>query len=71
MKEKSKLLKYINDILKIGLGFERLFFFILIFLILCHICACLWVIIAVLNASGEESNLVFDETWMGDYIDLG
>lgn len=69
IKEKSKLLRYINEILKIGLGFERLFFFILLFLILCHICACLWIIIAVLNAEGPEISLDFDETWMGKYVD--
>lgn len=33
MKERSKLLKYLNEILKIGLGFERLVFFVLIFFI--------------------------------------
>ena len=31
VKERTKLLKYLNDILKIGLGFERLFFFAMIF----------------------------------------
>ena len=44
MKEKNKLLKYLNEFLKLGLGFERLFFFILIFFILIHIVTCLWII---------------------------
>jgi len=44
MKERSKLLKYLNEILKIGLGFERLVFFIILFFILAHIVACIWVI---------------------------
>ena len=30
----------------IGLGYERLFFFFLIFLILTHIATCLWIILA-------------------------
>ena len=42
VKERNKLVKYLNEILKIGIGFERLLFFILIFLVLCHIVACLW-----------------------------
>lgn len=45
MKEKNKLVKYVDDILKIGVGFERLLFFVFIFMLLCHIIACLWYII--------------------------
>ena len=48
LKEKSKLMKYLNEFLKISLGFERMFFFVLVFLILTHICSCLWIIIASL-----------------------
>ena len=48
MKEKNKLLKYLNDFLKIGLGFERLFFLLLIFFVLIHIVTCLWLITASL-----------------------
>ena len=46
VKERSKLLKYLNEILKIGLGFERLVFFVMIFFIMAHIITCLWVITA-------------------------
>jgi hypothetical protein len=42
VKDRNKLVKYLNEILKIGIGFERLVFFILIFLVLCHIVCCLW-----------------------------
>ena len=42
VKERNKLVKYLNEILKIGIGFERLIFFILMFVTLCHIVACLW-----------------------------
>jgi hypothetical protein len=47
MKEKNKLLSHINEYLKIGAGFERLFFFVMIFLLCCHVGTCLWIIIAV------------------------
>jgi hypothetical protein len=46
VKQRSQLLKYLNDFLKIGLGFERLFFFAMIFLLLSHILTCIWVITA-------------------------
>ena len=42
VKERNKLVKYLNEVLKIGIGFERLLFLMLIFLILQHIVACLW-----------------------------
>ena len=41
-KEKSKLVKFLNEKLKISVGFERLLFFILLFTVLCHIVSCLW-----------------------------
>ena len=41
-KEKGRLIKFLNEKLKISVGFERLLFFILLFVILCHIAACLW-----------------------------
>ena len=44
VKERSKLLKYLNEILQIGLGFERLLFFVLIFMIGAHFVTCIWVI---------------------------
>jgi hypothetical protein len=46
MKEKSKLLTFINQFLNLGLSFERLFFFMLVFIILSHISTCLWVMVA-------------------------
>lgn len=45
MKDKGKFLKFFTDLLKVGLGFERLFFFILLFLIMSHIVTCLWIMI--------------------------
>mmetsp|Transcript_24636 Transcript_24636/g.38290 ORF Transcript_24636/g.38290 Transcript_24636/m.38290 type:complete len:163 (+) Transcript_24636:1102-1590(+) len=61
MKEKNKFLKYLNDFLRLGLGFERLFFFFLIFMLLCHYSTCLWVTIA-----GLQNDKGFDGTWMED-----
>ena len=58
VKERSRIFKYINDLMKVGVGFERLFFFLLIFFMLSHIVSCLW----VLTAS-------FNETKAGTWLD--
>ena len=62
IKERGKFIKYVNDIIKVGVGFERLAFFVFIFLIICHIVSCLWVMTA----------MMFDEdlstTWLGDLL---
>jgi hypothetical protein len=65
MKEKSKLMKYLNDILKIGHSLERLLFFVIIFFILCHISSCLWLMIASFN------NETFEGTWVEEFSGKG
>lgn len=57
VKERSKLFKYVQEFLKIGIGFERLFFFVCSFFILIHIVACVWVMVAQLES---------EENWMID-----
>ena len=42
VKEKNKIAKYLNDIFRISAGMERLVFFIMLFIVLCHIVCCLW-----------------------------
>lgn len=65
VKDRSKVMKYLNDFLKIGLGFERLFFFIIIFIILAHIVSCIMVITAQLGADErEDGTLDYSRTWM-------
>jgi len=58
IKEKAKLLKYLNNLLKVGLAFERLFFFFLISIIVVHIVTCLFVIVAAV------SDHTFKDTWI-------
>ena len=64
MKEQSKILSYISDFLSIGLGYERLIFFAMIFFLLCHSVACLWIIQA--NLSSDE-----DALWKGTWVEAG
>jgi hypothetical protein len=61
VKERSKLLKYVRELVKLGYGFERLAFMTIAFLLICHIIACLWVFFATFSDD-------FQGTWMeGDY----
>ena len=46
MKDQNKILKQINEFLKISAGLDRLIFFVLTFSLLCHIATCLWVVCA-------------------------
>ena len=63
IKQKSKLLAYINEFLKIGFGMERLLFFLIVFMILSHLASCLWIIMATLyNPDGS-----FKGTWMENF----
>ena len=43
VKEKSKLFKFVQEYIKIGTGFERLVFGLLIFVVIIHIVSCLWI----------------------------
>jgi hypothetical protein len=42
VKERNTLIKYVNDLLKLSAGFERLIFFVIISIVLIHICGCFW-----------------------------
>ena len=64
MKEKNKLFKYINEYLKIGAGFERLFFFLMIFVLCCHVGTCLWLIIAVVINDYDKE---YEGTWLNSF----
>lgn len=62
IKERNKLLRYMNDSLKIGHGFDRLMFFGLVFVILIHCFACIMVVF------GELFYLEGDnESWLTPY----
>ena len=60
VKQRQMLIKYVNEILQLNAGFERLIFFVMMSLILCHICCCFWVILANLNQDSDE----FIDTWL-------
>jgi len=65
IKQRSQLLKYLSEFLKIGLGFERLFFFAIIFMVLCHILTCIWIITPSLVDKDKNA-----ESWMDPFSDV-
>ena len=66
MKDQSKLLKQIHEILKIGAGLESLFFFLIVFLLLTHIGACMWITIAQLEMDFRQTE-DYKTTWLEDH----
>ena len=42
----NEVVKYFQDTLKIGLGFQRLFFMLMVFIIFTHVISCLWIMAA-------------------------
>lgn len=61
MRDRNRLLKYLSDFFRFGLGFERLFFFILLFLMLVHILACLFIFVA----QGDDNSV--KDSWVNYY----
>lgn len=54
-------MKKVSESFKIGIGFQRLVFFTLIFFLTVHIFACLWLIVA--NMYDEE----YKGTWLEEF----
>ena len=49
-------MKIFTDFLKIGLGFERLLFVLLLAMIGIHIVTCLWILFPMIIHAGEVEN---------------
>jgi hypothetical protein len=68
VKEKNKLAKYLEELLKIGVGFERLLFLFLILIILLHIACCIWVFVGKFDDTSKD-NWIY-QNGFNDYDDL-
>ena len=60
VRERQKIQKYMHEVFKIGESFERLFLFLLVFLLFCHVICCLWVAAARFDDFGPD-------TWVTRY----
>lgn len=61
----SKLMKNFQQVVQIAGGLERLVFLLLIFLILIHVIACLWIFIAKFD-EGSKENWIYSK----DFVDM-
>jgi voltage-gated potassium channel Kch len=57
IKERNTISKYLNEVLKLSVALERLVFFCFIFVVLVHIVACFWVILA--SFEDDPNNFIF------------
>lgn len=62
-KVRNKLVKDLSEMLKIGVGFERLLFLLVIFLLMIHIIACLWIFIAKFDET-NKNNWIYSKDYM-------
>ena len=53
IKDKNKFMKILTDRLKIGSGLERLLFFGVLSIIMCHIVSCLWIMLPSIVSTDE------------------
>ena len=51
LREKNNLLKFLTELLRIGIGVERLFIAIVSVVIFCHIGACIWYMLSEMTNS--------------------
>ena len=54
MKNENKVMKNLGSTLKLGAAFERLSFFILVLLLLCHFVGCLWIFVGRTIGEGDS-----------------
>jgi len=57
-------MKFLTDMMKVGIGMERMFFFILITIILIHIQTCLWVMLPQFLNEETDPKYYYRNTWI-------
>lgn len=71
IKNQKVLMNYIHYVFRVSAGIKRLIFFFLIFMVLCHIGTCLWLMTADFNSDSDDTTaLLYEGTWLADYRDL-
>ena len=53
VKEKSKIAQLMKEYIKVGAGFERLVFGLILFMVMIHIVSCLWIFLAYYDFIGS------------------
>jgi hypothetical protein len=63
VKERSKLANILRGLVNFSVGTERLFFFLLFFLTLIHICSCLWIFTGKFNKDDGDINWIDEKAY--------
>ena len=78
-KDRKKIISNLDNVLKVGAGYERLLFFMLGFILFNHTISCIWIMLASFDESNnwmlalrekfvdEEGNYIIDEYSHGDW----
>lgn len=70
IRNKSKFLKLLNDMINTRSGFQRLFFFCLVSMMLMHIITCFWIILPQLLTMERTGDQPFYEgTWIAEFYE--
>ena len=65
LRNRSNIMKKVEESLKIGVGMQRLIFFFIMFIVFTHILSCMWILSAGFN-DGEENQYL--GTWMDNEV---
>ena len=65
-KSQNNFFSKVKNMLNISIAFERLTMFISIFVMICHIVSCLWIIVAGFEEGDDNSWLTEEYAAMGD-----
>lgn len=60
VKHKKKIENKVSSVIKFGQGFERLIFFFLTLLLVCHLISCMWIYV---GKTSEDEN-VDKDSWI-------
>ena len=69
-KQQGKIISKFNNLFKFGRGFEKMAFLILLFLMTCHLMACIWIFSAEITTDDENPNNFFNDSWIAKYRSL-
>ena len=69
MKNKGKFMKIMTDTFKVGMGTERLFFFMLLAIILTHIVSCVFIMLPQFTHNNDDELMFHKGTWIEDFVE--
>ena len=69
VKGKNRIMKYMTSLFRMHIAIERVLWFLITFLLLVHLLACLWIFIARIDSINSDQNWIFNNKFQ-DYDDV-